>query len=693
MPTLAEGAPHVEWLRRVAGRPQTPAASLRQVTPAELAAHTGADSAWVALRGAAGTVVYDVTDYARYHPGGLAQLLRGAGRDATELFASIHRWVAVEPILRGCEVGLLQQQGGDVDGGEGARADAAPAPAAPAAPCFLRQPAKPSAAAGAAAGGGASASPTAAAAAWARSMLLWSRRVWPADGGPAVSTSEAPPADAVTQLRFELPRGTRLGLTAPFGQAVTLRLRVRGGDGGSGVGAAAPGGAGDTLLHESGLRSPDGGSSDDVGCRASTSGVDLPCRVDGSSGCDDGAGTASADADAAGVDESEFGGLADDADERTSVVSGAGGDDDEDFGADDDGRSVTSLAAKHAAAAPVAPPPLTVRAPHAAPAAASSAVVSPSVRIVELSVWPASDPQATDFFDVFVAAARADAASALLLALQPGDTVEVVGPTGRLRPADSPTLPAAPAAPSGAAVAAGRLQRALTPAAYDAVASRALALVLPPSPSAPFATAAWPWVANRLASIGVLVQGAAGLAAALPLLHTAAAWARRRPHLAAPPITTAAPSPAPVPPPPAPFRVHVVVDASASGGAAAAGNGAADFPLALELAEVVAAARGAIVATVLLPAGAPAASPARGFHALALPSGGQPLVRALSQLQQQQAAAGAAAAAAVPTPLWPPPSEGTLLLLAGDAAFVAAGDDAARECYYLASQVLAVDVA
>lgn len=661
MPTPAEGAPHVEWLRRAAGRPQTPAASLRRVTPAELAAHSSADSAWVALRGAAGVVVYDVTEYARYHPGGLAQLLRGAGRDATELFASIHRWVAAEPILRGCEVGLLQQHEDGGDGGESARTDASPVALPPAVPCFLPPSAK---AAPAPAG------------AWARSMLLWSRRVWPVDGGAVDATA------SVTQLRFELPRGTRLGLTVPFGQAVTLRVAVRDGGGGSSDAAAAVdagGGGGPTLLHESGLRSPDGGGGDDLGCRASTSGVDLPCRVDDGAGSDDTAAAAALDA------ESEFGGLADDADERASVVSGVGGDAEGGGDVDDDGRSVTSLVA-NATAAPV-PAALFVRAPQTAPSAGPTTPAS--IRHVELTAWPSSDPLATDFFDVFVAPGTSSGtaeSSSLLLALQPGDTVELSGPAGRLRPAD------ASVSPIPAAAAADRLQRTLTASAHAAVSSRGLALALPPSPSAPYATAAWPWAAARLTSIGALAQGPAGLAAVLPLLHTAAAWARRRLHLAGAPITAAVPSPAPAPPPPAQFRVHVVVDVSSDDMVAArcssADGAAAMFPLSEELAEVVAAARGAIVATVLLPHGSAAtptpATPGGLVHTVALPSVGQPLARTLAQLQQP--------ASPMSTPLWPPPSEGALLLLAGDARFVAAGDDAARECYYLASQVQAVDV-
>ena len=36
-------------------------------------------------------VVYNVTEFARYHPGGKTQLMRGAGQDCTELFDKVRR--------------------------------------------------------------------------------------------------------------------------------------------------------------------------------------------------------------------------------------------------------------------------------------------------------------------------------------------------------------------------------------------------------------------------------------------------------------------------------------------------------------------------------------------------------------------------------------------------------------------------
>jgi cytochrome b involved in lipid metabolism len=35
-------------------------------------------------------IVYNITPYVRFHPGGGKELLRGAGRDGTKLFSKLH---------------------------------------------------------------------------------------------------------------------------------------------------------------------------------------------------------------------------------------------------------------------------------------------------------------------------------------------------------------------------------------------------------------------------------------------------------------------------------------------------------------------------------------------------------------------------------------------------------------------------
>jgi len=50
---------------------------------ADVAKHNSVDDCWLVIKG----TVYDVTTYIPKHPGG-QEILRGCGRDATELFAT-----------------------------------------------------------------------------------------------------------------------------------------------------------------------------------------------------------------------------------------------------------------------------------------------------------------------------------------------------------------------------------------------------------------------------------------------------------------------------------------------------------------------------------------------------------------------------------------------------------------------------
>lgn len=53
-------------------------------------------------------LVYNVTSYFEYHPGGEDELMRGAGTDATDLFDAVHKWVNYESMLKKCLVGRLK---------------------------------------------------------------------------------------------------------------------------------------------------------------------------------------------------------------------------------------------------------------------------------------------------------------------------------------------------------------------------------------------------------------------------------------------------------------------------------------------------------------------------------------------------------------------------------------------------------
>uniref|UniRef100_A0A8D8CD79 Cytochrome b5 reductase 4 n=1 Tax=Culex pipiens TaxID=7175 RepID=A0A8D8CD79_CULPI len=77
---------------------------VRPVSHAELAEHNKAGDMWMAIRGK----VYNVTSYLDFHPGGVDELTRGAGKDATSLFDEVHAWVNYESLLAKCFVGPLR---------------------------------------------------------------------------------------------------------------------------------------------------------------------------------------------------------------------------------------------------------------------------------------------------------------------------------------------------------------------------------------------------------------------------------------------------------------------------------------------------------------------------------------------------------------------------------------------------------
>ncbi|KAL6829357.1 hypothetical protein J3E69DRAFT_331103 [Trichoderma sp. SZMC 28015] len=115
---LTPGHSPLDWAR-ISG----PSADLRgvasstpylRVTPSMLKVQTGrkGKDAWMAINGK----VYNVTPYAKFHPGGVPELMRGAGRDGTKLFGEIHPWVNYETMLAACLVGLLVEE---TDGKEG----------------------------------------------------------------------------------------------------------------------------------------------------------------------------------------------------------------------------------------------------------------------------------------------------------------------------------------------------------------------------------------------------------------------------------------------------------------------------------------------------------------------------------------------------------------------------------------------
>ncbi|XP_074844959.1 cytochrome b5 reductase 4 [Carettochelys insculpta] len=102
---LKPGRSLMDWIRLTkSGKDLTGLKGrLIEVTEEELAKHSKKDDCWICIRG----LVYNVTPYMEYHPGGEDELMRAAGSDGTELFDQVHRWVNYESMLKECLVGRM----------------------------------------------------------------------------------------------------------------------------------------------------------------------------------------------------------------------------------------------------------------------------------------------------------------------------------------------------------------------------------------------------------------------------------------------------------------------------------------------------------------------------------------------------------------------------------------------------------
>ncbi|XP_073781094.1 cytochrome b5 reductase 4 isoform X4 [Danio rerio] len=76
---------------------------LIEVTEDELKKHNTKKDCWTCIRG----MVYNLSAYMDFHPGGEEELMRAAGIDSTDLFDEVHRWVNYESMLKECLVGRM----------------------------------------------------------------------------------------------------------------------------------------------------------------------------------------------------------------------------------------------------------------------------------------------------------------------------------------------------------------------------------------------------------------------------------------------------------------------------------------------------------------------------------------------------------------------------------------------------------
>ncbi|XP_036442195.1 cytochrome b5 reductase 4 isoform X1 [Colossoma macropomum] len=102
---LKPGHSLMDWIRLTkSGRDLTGLKGrLIDVTEEELKKHNTRNDCWTCIRG----MVYNVSAYMDFHPGGEEELMRAAGMDGTDLFDQVHRWVNYESMLKECLVGKM----------------------------------------------------------------------------------------------------------------------------------------------------------------------------------------------------------------------------------------------------------------------------------------------------------------------------------------------------------------------------------------------------------------------------------------------------------------------------------------------------------------------------------------------------------------------------------------------------------
>lgn len=112
--TLAPGHSPLDWaaLSRTTPKhvlrgvnPNTPPAHYVRVPHSELKKHSSREDCWTCINGK----VFNITPYLNFHPGGVDELMKCAGRDGTVLFNKYHSWVNPERLLESCMVGIIDK--------------------------------------------------------------------------------------------------------------------------------------------------------------------------------------------------------------------------------------------------------------------------------------------------------------------------------------------------------------------------------------------------------------------------------------------------------------------------------------------------------------------------------------------------------------------------------------------------------
>ena len=78
---------------------------LKEYTMEEVSKHNSPPSIWTVYNG----IVYDITMYLDYHPGGIDILKPCFGKDMTELFDKYHKYIKIDGFIGNFKVGYVKQ--------------------------------------------------------------------------------------------------------------------------------------------------------------------------------------------------------------------------------------------------------------------------------------------------------------------------------------------------------------------------------------------------------------------------------------------------------------------------------------------------------------------------------------------------------------------------------------------------------
>ncbi|KAG2209033.1 hypothetical protein INT46_008434 [Mucor plumbeus] len=101
---LEPGHSPLDWAKLTSsGKDLRGVPQIGRYTLEQIREHRTQEDAWTAIQGK----VYNMTPYLKFHPGGVKDLMRCAGRDGTKLFMLTHSWVNIDYLMEKCLVGFL----------------------------------------------------------------------------------------------------------------------------------------------------------------------------------------------------------------------------------------------------------------------------------------------------------------------------------------------------------------------------------------------------------------------------------------------------------------------------------------------------------------------------------------------------------------------------------------------------------